>query len=99
VKEFQVPIALKINLTLVNASSPLKALADVTLSWEGQVLRIRRCCVFERSGSPPWANFPTIGVKEDGKKKFLLLIDLSPELKKRVLMGLLAEYRKVSLGP
>jgi hypothetical protein len=85
---------IKINLALVNAKAPLCALADVILRWPGGDLTIRRCAVFEKRGEPAWATLPRIPVEKNGKKTYLPLLDLSRDLKKRVLEAVLAEYER-----
>jgi len=82
-----------VELAIVNAKQPLKALADVSLHWEGTELRIRRCAVFEKSGQPPWATLPRLSIQKNGMREFVPIIDLSKDLKKRVLEAVLAEYR------
>lgn len=85
---------IKINLALVNAKAPLFALADVILRWPGGDLTIRRCAVFEKQGEPAWATLPRIPVEKNGKKTYLPLLDLSRDLKQRVLEAVLAEYER-----
>src|SRR5262245_47807941 len=85
---------IKIDLALVNAKAPLCAFADVILRWTGGDLTIRRCAVFEQRGEPAWATLPRIPVEKDGKKTYLPLLDLSRDLKQRVLEAVLAEYER-----
>ncbi len=85
---------IKIDLALVNAKAPLCALADVVLRWPGGDLTIRRCAVFEKQGEPAWATLPRIPVEKNGKKTYLALLDLSRDLKQRVLEAVLAEYER-----
>lgn len=82
-----------VQLALVSAKIPLRALADVTLVWADGLVTIRRCAVFQKAGEPPWANLPRLSVEKDGKKQFVTLLDLSRELKQRVLNAVLTEYR------
>lgn len=85
---------IKVDLALVTAKLPLRALADVVLRWSGGELTIRRCAVFEKPGSPPWASLPRLPIDKNGKRQFLPLIELPRELKQRVLDVLLDEYRR-----
>jgi hypothetical protein len=85
---------IRIDLTLVSARLPLRALADVTLCYSEGDITLRRCAVFEKVGEPPWANLPGISIEKHGKKQFVPVVDLSRQLKKRVLDILLDEYRK-----
>jgi len=83
-----------VELALVNAKPPLRALADVILRWPDGEITIRRCAVFEKPGTPPWANLPRLPIEKNGKRQFVPLIDLARELKKRVLDAVLDEYRR-----
>jgi hypothetical protein len=83
---------MRVELSRVSAKPPLCALADVTLRWHGDELTIRRCAVFEKPGEPPWANLPRLSIEKSGKKQYVPLIDLSRELKQRVLNAVLVEY-------
>jgi len=85
---------IRVELSRVSAKPPLCALADVTLRWHGDELTIRRCAVFEKPGEPPWANLPGLCVEKNGKKQYAPLIDLSRELKQRVLDAVLIEYER-----
>ena len=85
---------IKVDLALVNAKLPLRALADVVLRWSDGVITIRRCAIFEKSGAPPWANLPRLPIDKDGKRQFVPLLDLPRELKQRVLGAVLDEYRR-----
>ena len=85
---------IRVELGLVNAKPPLRALADVILVLEGKDLTIRRCAVFEKPGAPPWANLPRLSIEKDGKRQFVPLIELPRELKQRVLSAVLEEYRR-----
>lgn len=87
---------IEVNLALVNAKAPLRALADVLLRWSDGELTIRRCAVFQRPGEPPWANLPRLPIDKNGKRQFVPLIDLPRELRERVLDAVLAEYRMKS---
>jgi len=83
-----------VELALVNAKPPLRALADVILRWPDEEITIRRCAVFEKPGTPPWANLPRLPIEKNGKRQFVQLLDLPRELKKRVLDAVLYEYRR-----
>jgi hypothetical protein len=85
---------IKVDLALVNAKVPLRALADVVLRWLDGEITIRRCAVFEKSGVPAWANLPRLPVEKNGKKQFVSLIELPRDLKQRVLDAVLDEYRR-----
>ena len=87
-------VEIRIELALVNAKAPLKALADISLSWESEEITIRRCAVFEKTGEPPWANLPRLSVNKGGKPQYVPLIDLSRALKQRALAAVLEEYRR-----
>ncbi len=88
--------AIEINLSSIQAKPPLRALADVRLHLPDGELTIRRCAVFERNDQPPWVSLPRITFEKHGKRQFVPLIDLSRELKKRVLEAVLDEYRRKS---
>jgi hypothetical protein len=85
---------MKIDLALVTAKAPLRALADVILSCSEGGITIRRCAVFEKPGEPPWANLPRLPVDKDGKRIYVPLIEMQRDLKKRVLDAVLDAYRK-----
>jgi hypothetical protein len=85
---------IRVELGLVNAKPPLRALADVVLALEGGELTIRRCAVFEKPGEPAWAALPRLPVEKHGKKSYVPLIDLPRNLKQRVLETVLAEYTR-----
>jgi hypothetical protein len=85
---------IKLDLALVDAKLPLRALADVVLRWSEGEITIRRCAVFEKPGAPPWANLPRLPIEKNGKKQFVPLLDLSRELKLRVLVAVLEEYQR-----
>jgi len=85
---------ISVDLSIVNARAPLRALADVTLSGSDLQVTICRCAVFQKSGGPPWANLPRLPVEKDGKKQFVPLVGLPRELRGRVLDAMLAEYRR-----
>ncbi len=85
---------IKVELALVNAKPPLRALADVVLRWPGGEISIRRCAVFEKTNAPPWANLPRLAIERNGKRQFVPLLDLPRELKQRVLNAVLDEYRR-----
>ena len=84
----------RIDLALVTAKAPLRALADVILSWPEGEITIRRCAVFEKPGEPPWANLPRLPVDKDGKRIYVPLIEMQRNLKQRVLDAVLDAYRK-----
>jgi hypothetical protein len=85
-----------LDLALVNAKAPLRALADVTLRWPDGEITIRRCAVFEKSGEPPWATLPRLPIEKNGKRQFAPLLDLPRDLRQRVLDALLDAYRRKS---
>jgi hypothetical protein len=85
-----------VQLALVAAKPPLRALADVTLRLEDSQITIRRCAVFEKPGQPPWANFPRLLIEKNGKKQFAPLFEISRTLKERVLSSILDEYRRTA---
>jgi hypothetical protein len=90
---------LKVDLAIVTARPPLRALADVTLRWTDGEITIRRCAVFEKPGAPPWANLPRLPVEKHGTRTYVPLIDLPRDLKQRVLDAVLDEYRKKGNPP
>src|SRR6266850_5241948 len=90
----ELSVEIKVDLALVNAKPPLRALADVILRWSDAELTIRRCAVFQKPGEPPWANLPRLPIEKNGKKQFVPLIDLSRDLKQRVMSAVLDEYRR-----
>lgn len=86
--------SITVDLALVNAKPPLKALADVILRWAyGQVI-IRRCAVFKKPSEPAWVSLPRLPVEKNGSKTYLPLVELPRDLKQRVFDAVLAEYRK-----
>jgi hypothetical protein len=85
---------IKVDLALVTAKPALRALADVVLRWSDTEITIHRCAVFERTGTPPWASLPRLPIDKNGKRQFVLLLDLPRELKQRVLNAVLDEYRR-----
>jgi hypothetical protein len=87
-------VEIVIELALVRAKAPLVALGDVFLRWPETEITIRRCAVFEKADAPPWANLPRLPIEKHGKRSYVPLIDLSRDLKKRVLDAVLAEYEK-----
>jgi hypothetical protein len=91
-----VRVEITVNLSIVNARAPLRALADVTMRISILPITIRRCAVFQKSVGPPWANLPRLAVEKGGKKQFVPLIDLPQELRARVLDAVLAEYQRKS---
>jgi hypothetical protein len=91
-----VSIEIKIDLALVNAKPPLRALADVTLRFSDSEVTIRRCAVFEKTGEPAWASLPRLPIERNGRKNLVPLVELPRDLKCRVLDAVLAEYGKQS---
>jgi hypothetical protein len=91
-----VPIEIRVDLAVVKAKPPLRALADVTLRWDEGELTIRRCAVFEKPGEPAWASLPRLPVEKNGKREFVPLVDLPRYLKRRVLDAVLDEFRSRS---
>jgi hypothetical protein len=85
---------IKVDLALVTAKLPLRALADVVLRWSDAEITIRRCAVFEKPGAPPWANLPRLPIEKNGKRQFVPLLDLPRELKQRLFDAVLDEYRR-----
>jgi hypothetical protein len=87
----------RVDLALVDAKAPLRALADVVLQLADGELIIRRCPVFEKVGEPAWATLPRLPLDKNSKRTYWPLIDMQRDLKKRVLDAVLSEYgRKVS---
>jgi hypothetical protein len=89
-------LEIKVDLALVNAKAPLRALADVHITRADDEIVVRRCGVFEKYGQPPWAILPRIPIERDGKTKYVPLVNLSRRLNARVLEMLLEEYRKAA---
>jgi hypothetical protein len=85
---------IKVDLAVVSAKSPLRALADVVLRSSDAEITIRRCAVFEKLGAPPWASLPRLPIEKNGKRQFVPLLDLPHDLKQRVLDAVLDEYRR-----
>jgi hypothetical protein len=85
---------IKVDLVLVSAKLPLRALADVVLRWSDAQITIRRCAVFEKPGAPPWASLPRLPIEKYGKRIYAPFIDLSRNLKKCVLDAVLDEYQR-----
>lgn len=94
IRRTQVETQIRVELALVNASPPLRALSDVTLVWDGGEVTIRRCAVFEKRSEPPWVNFPRLPIQREGQKTLATIIDLPGELRKRVYAAILDEYRQ-----
>jgi len=84
----------RIDLALVLAKPPLRALADVVLSWPEGEITIRRCAVFEKPGEPPWANLPRLPVDKDSKRVYVPLIEMQSNLRRRILDAVLDAYKK-----
>lgn len=89
----QPSVEIKVQLRLICARMPLKALADVTLLFGEAQVRIRRCPVFEQLGLPPWANLPMLPVQTCGKHHLAPIVELGGDLKQRVLRAILDSYR------
>jgi hypothetical protein len=87
---------ISVDLAIVTARAPLRALADATLRWADGGLTIRRCAVFEKPSEPPWATLPRLAVEKNGKRSYVPLIDLPRDLKRRILDAVLTEYRRKS---
>jgi hypothetical protein len=85
---------IKVELALVNAKPPLRALADVVLHLPGGEITFRRCAVFEKADAHPWANLPRLAIEKNGKRQYVPLVGLSSELKRQVLDAVLEEYRR-----
>jgi len=85
---------IRVELALVNAKPPLRALADVILCDEAGELRIRRCAVFKRPGEPPWVALPSLPIQKNGTKSYLSLVELPDELKQHVFGAVMEEYQK-----
>ena len=85
---------IRVQLALVNAKPPLRALADVILSIADGELRIRRCAVFKKPGEPPWVALPCLPIAKNGAKTYLSLVELPNELKQRVFEAVMDEFRK-----
>jgi hypothetical protein len=85
---------IRVELALIDAKLPLRALADVILLWGEAELRIRRCAVFKKSGEPPWVSLPSLPIQKNGKTTYLALLELPRELKQRVFEAVMAEYEK-----
>jgi hypothetical protein len=83
-----------VNLVRVKAKPPLRALADVLLSFDKDHVVFRRCAVFERHGQQAWVTFPRLTLEKDGKKVSVELVRLSCELKRQIVSAILEEYRK-----
>ncbi len=88
--------SITVELALVKAKPPLRALADVILRWSDGEITIRRCAVFEKPDVLPWANLPRLLIEKNGKRQFVPLVDLPRELKQRVLDAVMDEYRRKS---
>lgn len=87
---------IKVDLVLVNAKLPLRALADVTLRWSEGEVTIRRFAVFEKPGQPAWASLPRLRLERNGRTAYVPLLDLPRDIKRRVLEAVLTEYRRLS---
>ena len=85
-----------VELALVNGKPPLRALADVTLSWSDGGLTLRRFAVFEKPDQFPWASVPRLQVGKEGRRAYVPLLDLPTGLRRRVLGAVLAEYKRLT---
>jgi len=85
---------IRVELALVYAKPPLRALADVILCHEGEELRIRRCAIFKKPGEPPWVALPSLPIQKNGTKTYLSLVELTNDLKQRVFEAVMVEYEK-----
>ena len=83
-----------VELALVTAKPPLRALADVILRFTGEEITIRRCAVFGKPGEPAWVSLPRLPIEKNGSKVYVPLLELPRELKRRVFDAVLTEYRK-----
>lgn len=83
---------IKIELKLVSARAPLKALADVTLTFGNAHVTIRRCPVFEKSGAPPWASLPQLSIQANGRAYLAPIVELGRDLRRLVLKAILESY-------
>ncbi len=88
--------SITVDLALVEAKPPLRALADVTLHWSDGEVTIRRFAVFEKPDQPPWASVPRLKMERNGRKVYLPLLDVPKDLKRRILEAVLQEYQRVS---
>lgn len=87
-------VEIMVDLALVQAKPPLKAVADITLRFSGELIKIKRCAVFQKPGEPPWATLPRLSVERQGKSVFVPIVELSRSLKERVLAALINEYHR-----
>lgn len=85
-------VEIKIDLKLVRARTPLKALADVTLRFGDCDVTVRRCPIFEKSGALPWASLPRLAVPRNGEAHLAPIIELGSGLTRRVLDAILERY-------
>ena len=87
---------LNVKVAVVHAEPPLRALADVTLSFSASRITILRCPVFQQPGQAPWASLPRLAIAKGSKRHFVPLINLSSDLEKRIFSAVLSEYRRVA---
>jgi hypothetical protein len=97
-KDANVPIEIRVDLVMVQAKAPLRALADVTIRFSDGEVTLKRCAVFQKAGEPAWANLPRLPIEKNGGKQFVSLIDLPRELKQHVLDAVLSEYERKADG-
>jgi hypothetical protein len=83
-----------VNLVRVKAKPPLRALADVLLSFGEDHVVLHRCAVFERHGQQAWATFPRLTLEKDGKKLGVELVRPSCDLRRQIIRAILDEYGK-----
>lgn len=89
------PTEIGVRVSLVRARAPLRALADITLSFLEAAITLRRCAVFEKPGQPPWVSLPRLPVENHGKRQLAELIELPCELRRRVFNAVLVAYREL----
>jgi hypothetical protein len=101
------PLRIIVDLALIDAKPPLRALADVLMVFADCELKIRRCAVFEREGQPAWATLPRLAVEqngfkvwrnpEGGKEPIVYLGEFYPPKGQAFLTG--RDIRQLGLGP
>ena len=87
-------VEINVDLAILNARSPLRALADVNLRLSDLEVTVRRCAVFEKPGAPPWVSLPRLSLEKNRKRRYVPLLELPRDLKQRVFDAVLAEYRR-----
>src|SRR5262249_54884411 len=88
----ELSVEIEVRLAMVNAKPPLRALADVILSYSGDEIVLKRCAVFHKEGQPPWVSLPRLPIDSGAKKRFLPLVELSRALKQKVFIAVLDGY-------